>query len=326
VNLLGNAIKFTSARAGEPGRVTISAGAAKSPARDVRASSDGQWVYIRVEDTGRGIHPRDLRAIFEPFVQGDMTLTREHGGTGLGLAISRRLARLMGGDLTARSEPEVGSVFLLWLPAAPMESLSTGGVRGQGPPGAEARAEHEIAERRPTILRAVADALLAEVEEIRHAYVARLRTDVKTPSAYTVDDFLLEDHLATFLADLSATLAGVNPDAETPSNSLRDGSAIQRVIAERHGAQRERMGFAEHELRHEFVILEEELRAAVQRRLPAIAATPSRQSAMGEAGRAMVYLHQALHIAEERSLQGFQRARATGEQPGPEEQRANQSL
>src|SRR5439155_1712535 len=57
VNLLANAIKFTTSRVAEPGRVTISAGAAKAPAADVSVAGDGPWVYIRVEDTGRGIHP-----------------------------------------------------------------------------------------------------------------------------------------------------------------------------------------------------------------------------------------------------------------------------
>jgi PAS domain S-box-containing protein len=330
VNLLANAIKFTSSRESEPGRVTISAGAAKSPAGDARATGEGPWVYIRVEDTGRGIHPDQLSAVFEPFVQADMTLTREHGGTGLGLAIGRRLARLMGGDLTARSEPGLGSAFLLWLPAAPAESLQSAGVRGHGPAGEEERgderAEHDRARQeagtRPTILESVADALLAEIENIMRAYVARLRMEKATPSANTVEEHLLEDHVATFLADLSSTLTGVDVDSEAPTQSVRDGSAIQRLVAERHGAQRARMGFEEHELRREFVILEEEVRAAVQRRLPAIGATPTFQSAAGEAGRAMTFLHQALRIAEELSLQGFHRARAIGEPPGVGEQRA----
>jgi signal transduction histidine kinase len=125
VNLLANAIKFTTPRGSEPGRVIVSAGAATEPADDVQASGDGPWVYIRVEHTGPGIRPDQQRAVSEPFVQGDMTLTREHGGTGLGLAISRRLARLMGGDLTVSSEPELGAAFFLWLPAAPAESLAT---------------------------------------------------------------------------------------------------------------------------------------------------------------------------------------------------------
>jgi PAS domain S-box-containing protein len=318
VNLLANAIKFTSANGAEPGRVTVSAGAAKAATSDANVSGDGPWVYIRVEDTGRGIHPDQLRAVFEPFVQADMTLTREHGGTGLGLAISRRLARLMGGDLTVRSEPGLGSAFFLWLPAAPVESLQSGGVRGHGPPGSQSREEQrDDSERRreelgtrPTMLQSIAEALLAELENVMHAYAARVRTDEDTPTASGIEQDVLEDHMATFLADIAVTLGQVNVENEDPTASVRDGTAIQRVVAERHGAQRARLGFEERELRREFVILEEELRAAVHRRLPAIGATPTRESAVGEAERSMIFLHQALRIAEELSLQSFQRAHA----------------
>jgi signal transduction histidine kinase len=71
-----------------------------------------------VRDTGIGIPPDQLGRIFEPFVQVRADLTRTAEGTGLGLAISRDLARGMGGDLTAESEPGVGSTFTLTLPAA----------------------------------------------------------------------------------------------------------------------------------------------------------------------------------------------------------------
>jgi signal transduction histidine kinase len=73
---------------------------------------------LRVHDTGIGIPPEQLERVFEPFVQLDMRLTREHGGTGLGLAISRQFARGMGGDLTASSVAGQGSVFSLSVPRA----------------------------------------------------------------------------------------------------------------------------------------------------------------------------------------------------------------
>ena len=102
LNLLSNAVKFT-----EPGgRVELG------------WEVDGRWVRIHVADTGRGIPPDKLEAIFEPFIQVDPALTRAAEGTGLGLAISRDLARGMGGELTAVSTPGVGSTFTLTLPAA----------------------------------------------------------------------------------------------------------------------------------------------------------------------------------------------------------------
>ena len=102
LNLLSNAIKFTD----EGGRV------------DVSCERHGDRVLVRVRDTGIGIAPHELTRVFEPFVQVNASLTRTQEGTGLGLAISRDLARGMGGDLAAESEPGRGSTFTLSLPAA----------------------------------------------------------------------------------------------------------------------------------------------------------------------------------------------------------------
>ena len=99
LNLLSNAVKFTDA-----GRV------------EVRCIVRDEELEIQVSDTGRGIAPEMLEAIFEPFVQGEQDLTRTVGGTGLGLAISRHLARAMGGDVTVLSELNKGSTFSLHIP------------------------------------------------------------------------------------------------------------------------------------------------------------------------------------------------------------------
>lgn len=103
VNLVGNAIKFTSA-----GSVTIHV--ATEP-----DASGNPTVIFRVTDTGIGITPEQLGRIFDPFLQGDSSTARRYGGTGLGLAISRRLARLLGGDIEVSSQPGRGSVFTLRL-------------------------------------------------------------------------------------------------------------------------------------------------------------------------------------------------------------------
>jgi PAS domain S-box-containing protein len=101
LNLLTNATKFTP----RGGRITLA------------ASRHGSRVEITVSDTGVGIPPDRLGAIFEPFVQLDPSLTRERDGTGLGLAISRDLARAMDGEVTVSSTPGNGSTFTLVLPA-----------------------------------------------------------------------------------------------------------------------------------------------------------------------------------------------------------------
>jgi PAS domain S-box-containing protein len=106
VNLLTNAVKFTAPE----GRVTLVC--ETDPAVNV--------VRVRVSDTGRGIPAGQLERIFEPFVQVDRQRTHDsQQGVGLGLAISRDLARVMGGELTAESEPGKGSTFTLVLPSAP---------------------------------------------------------------------------------------------------------------------------------------------------------------------------------------------------------------
>ncbi|WP_295470430.1 ATP-binding protein [uncultured Pseudomonas sp.] len=104
VNLIGNALKFT-----EVGGVKVRAG---------WVATDDEQVMLTcaVQDTGIGIRAECLESMFEAFQQADSSISRRYGGTGLGLPIARTLAERMGGDLQARSEEGVGSVFTLTLP------------------------------------------------------------------------------------------------------------------------------------------------------------------------------------------------------------------
>ncbi len=287
LNLLSNAVKFTAAG----GRITVSAGTAADPpaGAELESGGGGPWIYIRVEDTGRGIQPDRVQAIFEPFVQADMSLTRQHGGAGLGLAISRRLARLMGGDLTVRSELGVGSTFFLWLHAAPEEeAASMPSVANASSAGT---------------LREVRDAILAELERILHAYVARLRSDSGTRGSQALTEAALEDHLASFLSDMAQTLGALDLASGAESEALRDGTAIQRTIAERHGRQRARLGWGDEEVRREFQILREELGAAVRRRV--------RRPRQAEVEEAIDVLDEFLASAERISLESRRAESAT---------------
>ncbi len=110
--LVGNAIKFTP-EGGVIIEISLAAcglavesneGPAKPQAAEVE-------LHFAVRDTGIGIAPEKLRVIFEPFVQGDGSMTRTYGGTGLGLTISRSLVELMGGRMWVESTPGEGSVF-----------------------------------------------------------------------------------------------------------------------------------------------------------------------------------------------------------------------
>jgi signal transduction histidine kinase len=121
VNLISNAVKFTT----PGGSVRLFCGGAKHGDPGARLVGSGPWTFIRVVDTGIGIPDEQLVRIFEPFVQAESGYTRTEGGTGLGLAISRRLARLMGGDITVQSEVGRGSTFTLWLRGGSADVKST---------------------------------------------------------------------------------------------------------------------------------------------------------------------------------------------------------
>jgi len=98
VNLLGNAVKFT-----DQGEVCIRA----------RYEGESEAVVFEVEDTGIGIAPQHLPRVFEAFWQVDQAPTRKVGGTGLGLHVTRRLVRLLGGEVSARSVVGQGSCFTI---------------------------------------------------------------------------------------------------------------------------------------------------------------------------------------------------------------------
>jgi signal transduction histidine kinase len=114
VSLLSNALKFTN----PPGKVTIEIIATEQPPSEQPSPSSGGWVGFRITDTGIGIADDQREAVFTPFTQLDTGHTRWRDGTGLGLPLARRLARLMGGDVTVESTPGEGSAFTLWMPAS----------------------------------------------------------------------------------------------------------------------------------------------------------------------------------------------------------------
>jgi len=104
MNLVGNAIKFT-----EQGTVRITVG--------VEDQVQRSQMVIDIVDTGPGMTPEQVQGLFKPFGQADSSVTRKHGGTGLGLVICRRLANILGGDVTlVSSEIAKGSCFRIVLP------------------------------------------------------------------------------------------------------------------------------------------------------------------------------------------------------------------
>jgi hypothetical protein len=164
--------------------------------------------------------------------------------------------------------------------------------------------------------------VLADLERVLYVYVARLRSDPATPTAHGSTEAQVEDHLASFLADLAGTLqtladadgAPENAPQGSPNAALRDSTAIQRVVSERHGVQRARLGWAESELRREFEILREELAAAVRRRAVRYLPGPTPEAREEEGERALELFNEFIAVAERLSIASYRQAVATGDE------------
>src|SRR5262249_55489994 len=121
LNLLSKSCKFTKQ------------GQVKLQARKV--ANGGNWIELAVVDNGIGMTAEQQEKLFEEFSQADAATARRFGGTGLGLAITRKLARMMGGDVTVASEPGKGSIFTICLPGGtdiPARTFTEGGRRPDG--------------------------------------------------------------------------------------------------------------------------------------------------------------------------------------------------
>jgi signal transduction histidine kinase/CheY-like chemotaxis protein len=114
LNLFSNACKFT-----KNGEVEVSF--------EQRQQGGAEHLFFSVRDTGIGMSPEQLARLFQPFVQADPSITQQFGGTGLGLTITRRLAQLLGGDVSVESVQGEGSCFTLSVPA---NYESVGGIAG----------------------------------------------------------------------------------------------------------------------------------------------------------------------------------------------------
>ena len=180
-NLVGNAIKFT-----EAGEVVVSATA--------EAVDDQARVRFAVRDTGIGIAPEHLEAIFGEFTQADASMTRRYGGTGLGLAISQKLVRRMGGTLAVTSEVGWGSDFHFTI------SLPTERTVGPAASGQVALSGRRIlvVDDNPTSRRTIREMLAAEgvsVEEAPHATEAFDALRVGAERGAAVDLAILDAYL-----------------------------------------------------------------------------------------------------------------------------------
>jgi signal transduction histidine kinase len=258
VNLVSNAVRYTD----HGGRVGVRCTLTDEPDPAARLPAEQPcWCRLEIEDTGIGIAPEHLETIFDAFMQAAPLRRSAQGGAGLGLAISRRLARLMGGEITVRSEPSAGSVFTLWLPAPPIV------VTDERLAGKCAIVDRRGAARRTRGLVVVGEMLLAEVDGIVQRYVERVRTDAGLIEARGSSDTELAGHLATLLADLGQSLEIIEASEGESTELMRDGSEIQRVIAERHGRLRRQRGWSAVALDRDFDLLRDEVEATLRRSL-----------------------------------------------------------
>ena len=250
-HLLTNACRFTP----EGGVIRVSCDRVTGPVGPERLRGSGPWVRIDVEDNGIGIPSERQEAVFEPFVQGDDTrYVRSVDGSGLGLAISRYLARLMGGDLTLRSQPGVGSCFSLWLPA-PAE-LS------------ELKRDRRLFDREAEGLDFLSEHLLGRLKPLMETYVDRLRRDGGIPRAREASDVELRDHIPHFISGVASVLSHAGRADNETSAVLRGGNAIQRMILELHGTQRRRLGWSEDAVRRDLELLRQTIELDIRRIAP----------------------------------------------------------
>ena len=294
VHLLANAAKFTPSG----GSISVQVEDDATPPPNAPVQDAAGWLSVCVTDTGVGIAREQIEAIFAPFVQGHGGHTRDRDGSGLGLTISRRLARLMGGDITVESRPGKGSTFTLWLPAASEGQTAE-------PPAVGPR----FTGREPVVqgLTEVGEALLRETDAIVDEVVARLRREPSMPAARALRFTQLADHTTTLVADIAGALVVLEDVHGEPSPILADAAEIQRFVAERHGIQRARLGWTTEGLAREFSIIREEIQFAVERAFPGEGA--------GRVSEAIALVERQLEQAREASSRALERTLQDSTEP-----------
>ena len=204
-NLLSNAVKFT-----DKGDIHYTVRGERLNDRRVRFD-------FCVTDSGAGIAPDDVERLFQPFTQVDASSTRRFGGTGLGLTISRRMANIMGGDITVTSKLGVGSTFVLSLEAEVVEWKA---VEAAEPIRAEvedgAALQVLVVEDHP-VNRMILEAWMGSAgHSCAAAENGQIAVDMAALQPY---DLIVMDVNMPVMDGLSATRAiraGAGPNAETP--------------------------------------------------------------------------------------------------------------
>ncbi len=242
-NLVANAVKFTPSG----GSVVVSCECVDTPPERPSLRQETPYVAIRVRDTGPGIAPDQLDRIFEPFTQAETGYTRASSGTGLGLTISRRLARLMGGEITVQSALHKGSTFTLWLPRPGMRDVASASVPEIKPPSRP---------RSQASFEPIAVRFVQRIPDILLQWRTQMRSPHGIAEAVPLDDEQIDDHTATFLMEIATTIRVLGTDRAGDHGWLiRDSMVIIRAVADKHGAQRSSLGWSEASIERETQML-----------------------------------------------------------------------
>jgi hypothetical protein len=149
----------------------------------------------------------------------------------------------------------------------------------------------------------VGSLLLHEIETVVDGFLLRLRDEQALPAANSLKFSQLSDHIPSFLADLGGTLIAIDESNGQPSSLLADGTEIHRLIAEKHGAQRARLGWSTAGIRREYVLLREELVRVLRTRAGSISNVSLVEG--------LTILNRVIEQAEEASVRSLQRARSS---------------
>jgi hypothetical protein len=191
-------------------------------------------------------------------------------------------------------------VFSLWLPVA--TQLTKRAVRRQTESTDSPSRLRGIAE--------IGEALIRELEPLLNAFVGRLRDEPLLQRAHALSFAQLADHVGTYIADVAAILTAVEESKGEPTGLVADGAEIQRLVAERHGRQRARLGWNTDGLAREWQILREELEHAIRRRIHSLNETTLTE-ALAIVGRLLDQSEDVSRRALIRTLREATRMRAT---------------